>query len=104
MDVLVGDEITFGVDVLSWIVFVEVPAFLGLVLYILRSFKSLNTDIEQERLYLTGKYQQLSDKLALYKLEVAQKYASFEHLKDVENRLTNHLIRIEEKLDKGGRT
>ena len=43
----------------------------------------------------------LNDKLALYKLEVAQRYASVTYLKDVETRLTNYLIRIERKLDRG---
>ena len=36
--------------------------------------------------------------LAEFKLEVARGYASIGYLKDVENRLTAHLLRIEAKL------
>lgn len=32
-------------------------------------------------------------------MEVAQRYASIGYLKDVETRLTEHLLRIEAKLD-----
>jgi len=45
--------------------------------------------------------------LSSYKLEVAKTYVSFELLKDVETRLTDHLLRIEHKLEiatgEGGR-
>ncbi len=50
--------------------------------------------------------QQLREQVSAYKLEVARTYASLSHLKDVENRLTEHLVRIEAKLDRvatGGR-
>lgn len=38
--------------------------------------------------------------LAAYKLQVAEKYVSQGHLKEVEERLTGHLLRIEAQLDK----
>jgi len=41
----------------------------------------------------------LKEELSAYKLEVAKNYASIEYLKDVERRLTGHLVRIEKKLD-----
>lgn len=37
--------------------------------------------------------------LSQFKLEVARTYASIEYLKDVEKRITDHLVRIENKLD-----
>jgi hypothetical protein len=37
--------------------------------------------------------------LADFKLDIARNYASIAYLKDVENRLTAHLLRIEAKLD-----
>lgn len=37
--------------------------------------------------------------LAAYKLDVAKNYATTGYLKDVEHRLTEHLVRIEGKLD-----
>jgi hypothetical protein len=39
------------------------------------------------------------ESLSAYKLEVAQNYASITYMKDVERRLTGHLVRIENKLD-----
>ena len=39
------------------------------------------------------------DALAEFKLHVARNYVSVNYLKDVENRLTDHLLRIEKKLD-----
>ena len=101
MENLIGNSIIFGADVLSWIVFVEVPAFFALVLYVIRVSKNLHLCLEEDRALLANKYQILNEKLALYKLEVAQRYASVAYLKDVEARLTNHLIRIEKKLDRG---
>jgi hypothetical protein len=41
----------------------------------------------------------LAGRLADFKLDVARNYASIAYLKDVENRLTSHLLRIEAKLD-----
>lgn len=41
----------------------------------------------------------LAARLADFKLDVARNYASIAYLKDVENRLTAHLLRIEAKLD-----
>ena len=43
----------------------------------------------------------MRESLAAYKLEVAKTYVSFATLKDVEQRLTDHLLRIETKLDSG---
>ncbi len=39
------------------------------------------------------------DSLSAYKLEVAKSYASIVYMKEVERRLTGHLVRIEDKLD-----
>jgi hypothetical protein len=47
--------------------------------------------------------QALRGALADYKLDVAQNYASISLLKDVETRLTEHLLRIEAKLDLSSR-
>ena len=42
---------------------------------------------------------QLREALAAYKLEVAKSYATVGLIKDVELRLTGHLVRIEAKLN-----
>lgn len=41
----------------------------------------------------------LRDGLADFKLDVARNYVSIPYLKDIEKRLTAHLLRIEAKLD-----
>ena len=43
----------------------------------------------------------LRDNLGAFKLEVAKSYASISYLKEVERRITDHLIRIEDKIDAG---
>ena len=96
---LIGQNIILGADVVIWIVFVEVPAFFALFLYMVKLSRSLHAGMEDERLVLANKYQALHDKLAMYKLDVAQRYASVVYLKDVEKRLTDHLVRIEKKLN-----
>jgi len=42
--------------------------------------------------------------LAEFKLDVAKNYASQAALKETEQRLTDHLVRIEHKLDRFART
>lgn len=75
-------------DVVWWITAVELPAMGGLFLMLSRQRKDAETAQVQAR-----------EALAAYKLEVAKTYPSFEMLKDVENRLTDHLLRIERKLE-----
>ena len=42
---------------------------------------------------------QLREALAAFKLEVAKSYAALSDLRETEDRLTGHLLRIEDKLD-----
>ena len=62
----------------QWVQLVEIPALLGLVWYATR----------------------IKDDLMRFKVEVAERYASIQYLKDVEKRLIMHLERIEDSLDK----
>ncbi|HYI71659.1 MAG TPA: hypothetical protein VEX87_18010 [Skermanella sp.] len=41
----------------------------------------------------------MRESLSAYKLEVAKTYVSVGYLKDIERRLTDHLLRIDAKLD-----
>ncbi len=65
-------------DLAWWLTAIQVPALIALFHFI----------------------QQLREQLAAWKLDVARSYASLAHLKDVEVRLTEHLVRIEAKLDR----
>ena len=71
-----------------WITAVELPAVAGLFLLIWRTRRELDRSV--------GK---TSDDLADFKLDVAKNYASQAALKETERRLTDHLVRIERKLD-----
>ena len=92
-------NITFGTDVVMWIVFIEIPIFIAFMTYIIKQKEAINKNIDLIKINIEKRYRYLNEKINNYKLEVARKYASVSYLKDVENRLTNHLIRIEEKLD-----
>jgi hypothetical protein len=77
-----------SLDPLWWISVVELPALAGLFVMqqrLRRDVEALGLDTREA----------LSD----FKLEVARTYASLDQMKDVEVRLTEHLLRIEAKLD-----
>lgn len=88
-----------GLDLIWWITAVELPALAGLFWIGWRNFRTLQDDIEDVRHAAEVALAHLRQNLDAYKLDVAKSYASIMHLKDVEERLTGHLIRIEEKLD-----
>jgi hypothetical protein len=76
-----------------WITAVELPVLAGLFVLIWRIRRELESAIGAT-----------ADDLADFKLDVAKNYASQAALKETERRLTDHLVRIEQKLDDFGRT
>ncbi|MDX9862832.1 MAG: hypothetical protein RBS99_18135 [Rhodospirillales bacterium] len=78
----------WAVDAAWWITAVEIPALAGLYWLIWRHRRDADIAIAR-----------LREGLAAYKLEVAKSYASIAYLREVEKRLTEHLLRIEDKLD-----
>ena len=64
-------------DWVTWLSAVELPAFAWMVWHLVRT----------------------RAELVEFKLEVARKYASLDTLREVEGRLTTHLVRIEDKLE-----
>lgn len=76
----------------TWVAMIEVPIFAALFRMLIRNKKDCEQDINYCK-------EALSD----FKLHVARNYVSVNYLKDVESRLTNHLLRIEKKLDDVGR-
>ncbi len=77
------------VNIFNW---VELPILVTVIGILIKSKKESDKEI-----------QQCKDALSDFKLHVARYYASMNVLKDVENRLTDHLLRIEKKLDSKGR-
>ncbi len=72
------------ISIFEWVTLIEVPIFVAI-------FKMIFKE-KAER-------QSIKDALADFKLHVARNYVSITYLKDIESRLTNHLLRIEQKLD-----
>ncbi|MDR0319122.1 MAG: hypothetical protein LBH81_00060 [Rickettsiales bacterium] len=86
-----------NIDLTWWIQVVELPILGGLFMWFNRLKSQTDLAFEKIRANFAGFQKDLSD----YKLEVARGYASISYIKDVEARLTNHLLRIEKKLEKG---
>ena len=74
---------------LWWITVIDIPAMSALFYM---NFK-YRRDTEKE-------FHQSYQELAAFKVEVARNYAAIKEVKEGENRITNHLLRIEAKLDK----
>lgn len=75
-------------EIFNWIAMIEIPIFAGF-------FKMLSKEKQE--------IQSCKDALAEFKLHVARNYVSINYLKDIEKRLTDHLLRIEKKLDEVGK-
>lgn len=71
-----------------WITAVDVPMIAAFV-----------TAFAHFRNHVTRLVDDMRERFNSYKLEVAQNYASINHVKDLEARLIAHLLRIETKLD-----
>ncbi len=94
---------TWTIDFIWWITVVELPALAGLFWLTWRNRRDADTAVDDTHHQCETGLMMLRESLAAFKLEVAKTYVSTAHLKDVENRLTNHLFRIENKLDAAGR-
>ena len=88
-----------ALDLIWWITAVEIPALAGLFWLGWRNRRDADVAIDDARHEFETGLAYLRESLAAYKLEVAKSYASIPYLKEVERRLTAHLVRIENKLD-----
>lgn len=88
-----------GVDLVWWISAIEIPVVSVLFWLIWRLRQGLDALETETRLKLDRCRAEAESDLAAYKLDVAQSYVSMPYMKDVERRLTHHLLRIEVKLD-----
>ncbi len=85
-----------------WVTAVELPALGGLFVLIWRARSEADDRMDEIEHKVEVAGSQLREALAAYKLEVAKTYATTGTLRDVERRLTEHLVRIEAKLDAVG--
>ncbi|CAK0739973.1 conserved hypothetical protein [uncultured Gammaproteobacteria bacterium] len=88
-----------ALDAIKLVAMVELPVIGGLFWLVLRLRREAEESLEALRLRADTAQAQVRDALAAYKLEVAKSYVPVGTLKDLELRLTGHLLRIEEKLE-----
>ncbi len=94
---------TWTIDLIWWITAVDLPVMGGLFWLNWRTRRDSQIAIDDSRHELETGLAFIRERLSAFKLEVAKSYASISYLKEVERRLTNHLVRIEDKLDATGR-
>ena|SRR5690242_15527870 len=90
---------TAGLSLTWWITVVEVPMLGALFWLIWQVRQDADEAFEKVRHLSETAQAQMRESLAAYKLEVAKTYVSVSYLKDIERRLTDHLLRIDAKLD-----
>jgi len=90
---------SWTIDLMWWITAFELPVMASLFWMIWRNRQEQDNDISDLRGHLDKGISTNRENLSAYKLEVAKNYASISYMKDVERRLTGHLVRIENKLD-----
>ena len=91
-------------ELLNWIAMIELPVFAALFRMIIKQRRKFEDCLLELRGHTDNRVDIGKEALADFKLHVARNYVSTNYLKDVENRLTNHLLRIEKKLDEVGRS
>ena len=84
-----------------WISVVEIPLFIGGFLLLKNNIYLLEKYMKEVEAKSKKDVINLIENLASFRVDVAVNYASISCLKDVENRLTAHLLRIEEKISGG---
>lgn len=91
-------------DLMWWVSAVELPVLAGLFWLIWHTRHDFDSRTDELDHRIDSGLVAVREALAAYKLEVAKSYASTGYLKDVERRLSEHLVRIEAKLDAATRS
>lgn len=91
------------IDPSWWITAVEAP-ILGALFYMLHGLrKDLHDRIDRGSERESDALHRTRDDLAEFKLEVARTYVPLSLIRDVDRRLSQHLLRIEQKLEEVAR-
>lgn len=89
----------FSQDLIWWITAIDLPALAGLYWMNWNVRNESEQNVDKLHATLDHRCGQLRDALAAFKLEVAKNYASQRDLRALEERIVDHLLRIEAKLD-----
>lgn len=84
----------------KYLTVVELPLLGGMFWFFWRARRDGDAAFNDHRQRTDRAIGHIRERIAADKLDVAKNYASSESLKDVERRLTRHLLRIEAKLDR----
>ncbi len=84
---------------LWWIMIVEAPMIASLYWFLHTIKRDLDRPTLKGDSQLSDALSRTRDELAGFKLEVARTYVPLSLIRDVDRRLTEHLLRIEEKLE-----
>jgi hypothetical protein len=82
-----------------WITAVEAPIVAALFYMLLGLRRDLQDRMERSDQRESDAVSRTRDDLAQFKLEVARTYVPLSLIRDVDRRLSEHLLRIEEKLE-----
>ena len=87
------------IDLIWWITAVELPVLAGLALWVWRKQRDQDAALIRQNREFQAMHTRMQVDLAAYKQAVQRTYAAQAAVRDVERRLTGHLLRIEEKLN-----
>lgn len=91
-----GEETTLSL--VWWITAVELPALAALFWMIHHGRKDAERAAQRMQADIHAQLAALLDNLTRFKLEVARSYVTAGELKDLEKRLTGHLLRLEDRV------
>jgi hypothetical protein len=91
--------LSFDPGFLWWIMIVEAPMVISLYWLLHTIKRDLERPGGRSDTSLSDALSRTRDELAGFKLEVARTYVPLSLIRDVDRRLTEHLLRIEEKLE-----
>jgi hypothetical protein len=90
-----------GLSLSWWIGVVELPVFAGMFWIFKNNIDYLEKCIRANEIAAKKEIIGLVEAMSEFRVDVAVNYASISYMKDVENRLTAHLLRIEDKISGG---
>ena len=90
---------SFTLDMAWWISAVEIPIVAGFLWLIRSNRRDLEKTLNEQRKEIETRLDRLQRGFSRHKEDVVKRYVPFEYIKEMEGRLTNLLVHINEKLD-----